>query len=135
MEIKVSTGLVDYDLGGKVTVSINPTDITFGDKLYDAIEQMSALQEEPLPEGDDTKEVLKKMIEKDRRAREIIDNLFEKEVCRPLYDTVSVFAIADGLPLWANLLLAILEQMRTGAEKRRAELEKKIKKYTDKYEV
>ena len=134
MEIKVNTGLVDYDLGGKVTVSLNPTDLSFGDRLYDAIDKMSALQDEPVPEGE-TKEVLVAMIDKDRRAREIIDGLFEKEVCRPLYGTISLFAIADGLPLWANLLMAILEQMQIGAEKRRAEVEKKIKKYTDKYAV
>ena len=133
MEIKVNTGLVDYDLGGKVTVSLNPTDVMFGDKLFDAIDELCNISDEPLP--DDTKEMLTVLLDRDKRAREIIDNLFGKEVCRPLYDTISVFAIADGLPLWANLLIAILEQMQTGAEKRYAEVEKKIKKYTAKYEV
>lgn len=134
MEIKVNTGLVDYDLGGKVTISINPTDISFGNKLLEVINELCDLQDAPLPEGD-ARDTLGVLLDRDATARGIIDGLFGKEVCRPLYDTVSVFAIADGLPLWANLLLAIMEEMRVGSEERYAEVEKKIKKYTEKYEV
>ncbi len=133
MEIKVNTGLVDYDLGGKVTVSFNPTDVGFGGRLYDAITALADVQDETMPEKD-PKKAIEWLMEKDRKGREIIDNLFEKEVCKPLYDTISIFAFADGLPLWANLLLAIMDQMNDSVVKQRAEVEKRIKKYTAKYE-
>ena len=132
MEIKVNTGLVEYDLGGKVTVSFNPTDAVFGKKLYEAVGALADLQDEKMPEGD-AKELLIWMMDKDEKGREIIDNLFDKEVCKPLYDTISVFAFADGLPLWANLLLAMLDQMNDSTSKQREEAKKRISKYTAKY--
>lgn len=133
MEIKVNTGLVTYNLGGKVEVAFNPTDMAFGDRLLKAIDGLCELQEKPYP--DDTKELLADMLKRDAEARELIDELFEKEVCKPLYGTISVFALADGLPLWANLLTAILKQMNEGSEKRMKEAEARIAKYTKGYEL
>ena len=131
MEIKVNTGLVDYDLGGKVTVSFNPTDMVFGQKMSDTIDELIAMHEAPMPE--ETNEILKEIIRRDKEARVLIDSLFDKEVCDPLYGTISVFAISDGFPLWANLLMALLEEMNTGADKAVKEMQKRIQKYTGKY--
>ena len=132
MEIKVNTGLVTYNLGGKVEVEFNPTDIAFGDRIYRAIDALCAIQERAYPE--ETRDFLAFMMENDEEARDIIDGLFDKEVCRPLFGLVSVFALADGLPLWANLLMAILQQMKEGSDKRIKEVEKKIAKYTKDYD-
>ncbi|MBR2680490.1 MAG: hypothetical protein IKE23_07020 [Exiguobacterium sp.] len=133
MEIKVNTGLITYNLGGKVEVAFNPTDMSFGDRLYKAIGTLCALQEKPLTEN--TEDLLADMLARDKEARAVLDGLFEKEVCKPLYDTISVFALADGLPLWANLLLAIMGQMQEGSSKRMKEAEARIKKYTKDYEL
>ncbi len=131
MEIKVNTGLVDFDLGGKVTVSFNPTDMVFGQKMNKTIEGLIEIHERPLPE--DTTETLAEIVKRDAEARGLIDGLFGKEVCAPLYGTISVFAICDGFPLWANLLTALLEEMDAGAEQSVKDMQKRISKYTNKY--
>ena len=131
MEIKVNTGLVDYDLGGKVTVSFNPTDAAFGKAISDAIERIIALHDAPLPEESDA--LLGEILRRDEEARGIIDNIFGKEVCAPLFGTISVFAIADGFPLWTNLLMAFVDQMNEAGAKAAADIQKRINKYTKKY--
>ena len=132
-EIKLNTGVVDYDLAGKVTVSFNPTDMMFGKKLGDAIDKLIEIHERPKAEGADTKAIFEEILSRDAEARGIIDDLFGKEVCAPLFGTLSVFAIADGFPLWAGLLASIVDEMDASADKAVADMQKRISKYTNKY--
>jgi hypothetical protein len=71
----------------------------------------------------------------DTKMRDIIDALFGMDVCTPLFGEMNLFASAGGLPVWANLMLAIADEVQMCMQ---GELEKRndrIKKYTEKYRV
>lgn len=69
----------------------------------------------------------------DAEMRETIDGVFEQPVCEPLFGNVSVYAIADGAPLWMNLMVAIVDELDEGIKREKAFHSEKLAKYTKKY--
>lgn len=56
-----------------------------------------------------------------------------KEICEPLFGSVNLFASSGGLPLWANLLLALADEIRSVMQGELAAREQRIAKYVEKY--
>ena len=135
-ELNFDLGLNEYDLGGKVTVQFNPTDVSFLEKLSESFATLDRIQEEVKREEiSDEKDVYNLAKNLDTKMREIIDALFGQDVCTPLFGEMNLFASAGGLPVWANLMLAIADEVQASMQ---GELEKrndKIRKYTEKYHV
>jgi len=135
-ELNFDLGLNEYDLGGKVTVQFNPTDVSFLEKLSESFATLDRIQEEVKREEiSDEKDVYNLAKNLDIKMREIIDALFGQDVCTPLFGEMNLFASAGGLPVWANLMLAIADEVQASMQ---GELEKrndKIRKYTEKYHV
>ena len=135
-ELNFDLGLNEYDLGGKVTVQFNPTDVSFLEKLSESFATLDRIQEEVKREEiSDEKDVYNLAKNLDTRMREIVDALFGMDVCTPLFGEMNLFASAGGLPVWANLMLAIADEVQASMQ---GELEKrndKIRKYTEKYHV
>ena len=135
-ELNFDLGLNEYDLGGKVTVRFNPTDVSFLEKLSESFATLDRIQEEVKREEiTDEKDVYNLAKNLDTKMREIINSLFGQDVCTPLFGEMNLFASAGGLPVWANLMLAIADEVQASMQ---GELEKrndKIRKYTEKYHV
>ena len=135
-ELNFDLGLNEYDLGGKVTVQFNPTDVSFLEKLSESFATLDRIQEEVKREEiSDEKDVYNLAKNLDTKMREIINSLFGQDVCTPLFGEMNLFASAGGLPVWANLMLAIADEVQASMQ---GELEKrndKIRKYTEKYHV
>ena len=135
-ELNFDLGLNEYDLGGKVTVRFNPTDVSFLEKLSESFATLDRIQEEVKREEiSDEKDVYNLAKNLDTKMRDIIDALFGMDVCTPLFGEMNLFASAGGLPVWANLMLAIADEVQASMQ---GELEKrndKIRKYTEKYHV
>ena len=137
-ELSFDLGLNEYDLGGKVTVRFNPTDVGFIEKLSESFASLDQIQEEirqSKEEITDEKEVYRLAKNLDSRMREIINALFDKDVCTPLFGEMNLFASAGGLPVWANLMLAIAEEVEACMQGELKQREARIKKYTEKYRV
>ena len=129
-------GIVEYDLGGKVTVRFNPTDVGFIEKLFESFASLDRIQEEirkSKEEISDEKKVYRLAKNLDTRMREIINALFGQDVCTPLFGEMNLFASAGGLPVWANLMLAIAEEVETCMQGELKQREARIAKYTAKY--
>ena len=60
-------------------------------------------------------------------------DMFGKEICEPLFGSVNLFASSGGLPLWANLLLALADEIRSVMQGELAAREQRIAKYVEKY--
>ena len=137
-ELKFSDGLEEYSLNGRVTVRFNPTDASFLEKLTSLFSSLDALQEEvsslqaSLPEDDDSA-VLALARDLDGRMRTLLDGFFGEPVCGALFGSMNLFASAGGLPVWANLLLALSEEVETALQGELTAREKRIAKYTAKY--
>ncbi|MER2183686.1 MAG: hypothetical protein ABTA22_09220, partial [Clostridia bacterium] len=122
-ELNFDLGLNEYDLGGKVTVQFNPTDVSFLEKLSESFATLDRIQEEVKREEiSDEKDVYNLAKNLDTKMREIIDTLFGQDVCTPLFGEMNLFASAGGLPVWANLMLAIADEVQASMQ---GELEKR----------
>ena len=135
-ELNFDFGVQEYDLGGKVTVCFNPTDIGFIEKLSDSFSYLDLIQEEvklSKEEVTDEKDVYALAKSLDGKMRDIINALFGQDVCTPLFGEMNLFASAGGLPVWANLMLAIAEEVESSMQGELKQREARIKKYTEKY--
>lgn len=130
------TGVVEYDVNGAATVRFNPTDIGFTERLYDAFTSLDARQDEfqrRIDEiGDDGPEMFAYAKERDAEMRGIIDGLLGEGVSDALFADMNCYALADGMPIWINLMFAIAEEVRDSftAEQRKAD--PRMRKFDDK---
>ena len=101
-ELRINTGVEDYLLAGKVAVSFNPTDMNFLERLSRAFSELDALQEEVRQSREkitDDREVFPIARELDGKMRGILNDLFGKEICEPLFGYMNLFASSGGLPV------------------------------------
>ena len=130
-------GLEEYLLAGKVAVSFNPTDMNFLERLSRAFSELDALQEDVRQSREkitDDREVFPIARELDGKMRGILNGLFGKEVCEPLFGGMNLFASSGGLPVWANLMLAITDEVQSALRGELAAREQRIAKYVEKYQ-
>ncbi len=136
-EISVPDGLEEYRLNDRVTVRFNPTDPVFLEKLSSAFAQLDALQRENAEKREkvtDEGKVFSLARDLDGRMREILNALFGQDVCAPLFGGLNVFASAGGLPLWANLMLAVAAEVQSAMQGELAAREERIARYVSKYQ-
>ena len=135
-QINFDLGLNEYDLGGKVTVKFNPTDVSFLEKLSDSFQYLDLIQEEvklSREEVTDEKDVYNLAKNLDAKMRDIINALFGQDVCTPLFGEMNLFSSAGGLPVWANLMLAIADEVQASMQGELKQREERIAKYVTKY--
>lgn len=135
-ELNFDTGLVTYSLNGQRDITFNPTDSGFAEKLYGAFETLDKRQETYKAEVERTKnsrEVFETARKMDGEMREIIDGVFGSGTCAALFGAMNVYAVADGLPVWANLLLAVMDEIDTSFTREQKATNPRLEKYTKRY--
>lgn len=136
-ELRFDTGLVTYSLNGAIEVAFNATDSDFVERLFDVFDTLDRKQNEYENRVDkmaDKREVFKFMRERDEEMRSDIDLLFNAPVCEACFGRMNVFALADGLPVWCNLMLAVMDQIDTTFAKEQKATNPRISKYTAKWQ-
>ena len=134
--LNISDGLEEYRLNDRVTVRFNPTDLGFLERVAAAFEKLDAIQEEVRASSEkitDEREVFPLARELDAKMRAILNELFDDEICEPLFGSMNLFASSGGLPVWANLMLAVTEEINTSMEQELSQREQRIAKYVSKY--
>ena len=134
--LSFSDGLEEYRLNDRVTVRFNPTDLGFLEKLSSTFEKLDAIQEEVRASGEsitDEREVFPLARDLDAKMRAILNELFDAEICEPLFGSMNLFASSGGLPVWANLMLAVTEEVQCSMKDELQQREARIAKYVDKY--
>ena len=134
-QLQFSDGLEEYSLNDRVTVRFNPTDASFLERLAELFSSLDALQEEVSALQDSTpeEEVFPLAKSLDGRMRDLLDGFFGTPVCGSLFGSMNLFASAGGLPVWANLLLALTEEVEAAMQGELSAREARIAKYTSKY--
>ena len=134
--ISIPTGLVTYDINGVCQISFNPTDALFAERLYSAFDTLDTRQEDyqsRIEKAANTKAIFEVARALDAEMREIIDNTLGKGVSDALFKDMNVYAMADGLPVWANLFLALMDEMDTGYVHEQRKTSPRLDKYIGKY--
>lgn len=135
-DLRIETGVVSFNINDKVTIEFNPTDAEFVEKIFDVFNSMDERQERYqtlVQKTANKKEVFEIARRESNEMREVIDTLFEQPVCEPLFGKMNVLALGDGLPVWANLMLAIFDQIDTTFAREQKATNQRIKKYTERW--
>ena len=136
-ELNFESGLVTYSINGVCEVSFNPTDSNFVERLYTTFEELDRKQDEykaQVEKLSDKREIFDYVHERDAEMRGMIDGLFATPVCDALFGSMNVYAIANGLPVWCNFLLAAMDEVDTTFTKEQKATNPRIAKYTAKYQ-
>lgn len=115
-DLIVDTGLVTYNINGSCQFSFNPTDSGFVEKLFNAFDTLDKKQDAYKAEVEKTankREVFETARKMDEEMRDIINDVFGFDICTALFGEMNVYALADGLPVWANLMLSIMDEVDT----------------------
>ena len=141
--INFDIGIKEYaipGLNGDYTVRINPTDLTFVERVFSVFEQMDAKQEEYdklLTDAKDTKDVFEIYHRFESEMRGMINGVFRDEnAAEGIFgkeNEYTVFALAGGLPLWTNLMLALIDECDERFTKEKKATNPRIQKYIDKF--
>lgn len=143
-EIVFESGLSEFTLknaqtGATSVVYFNPTDSAFVERLFDAFNALDGKQEAYADEAEkarlskDNKKVFNLARQRDVEMREILDGIFEKPISDEAFGAMNVYAMANGLPVWANLVLAVMDEIDTTFAREQKATDARIKKYTAKY--
>ena len=136
MEITVDTGIREFNLGGKVSVWFNPSDVFFAERIFEAFRTLEDKQNEYTDRlrniGEDPK-IFQFGHELDKDMRERVNSIFGQDVVTPLIGDCNVYALAGGLPIWANILTAVLDVMDDTVKEETKKSKQRVGKYTNKY--
>lgn len=135
-EIRFDTGIVAFNINDAVTIEFNPTDSEVVEKIYNTFEELDKKQDAYKAEVErcaDKKEIFEIARRRDQEMRDMLDGLFGEPICAPLFGTMNVYAMADGLPVWCNLMLAVIDQIDTTFSRQKKLTDPRIKKYTERW--
>lgn len=135
-ELNFESGLVTYSLNGKCEVSFNPTDSNFIERLYATFEELDRKQEQyksDIEKMADKRKTFDYAKERDAEMRGMLDEVFGVPVSDALFGEMNVYALAGGVPVWCNLMLAIMDEIDTTFAREQKATNPRIAKYTAKY--
>lgn len=135
-ELNFETGLVEYRVNGNAVVRFNPTDSNFVKRLFDAYETLDSKQEfykKRVETIADKREVFIFAKEQDEEMRGIIDGLFAEPVSEAIFGALNVYALADGLPVWCNLMFAVMDEIDTSFAREQKATNPRLEVYRKKW--
>lgn len=136
-EIRFDTGLVSYNINGAATVVFNPTDTAFVERLFktfDTLDQQQEAYKKEIEGVDDKRKIFDIARERDAAMRSMIDEALGAPVCDEIFGGMNVYAMADGLPVWCNLMLAIIDEIDTSFATEQKKTNPRLAKYTARYQ-
>lgn len=134
-DLSINIGVEEYIINGKAKVLLNPTDPAFVSRLYN---RFSELEEQDKAWRDkisklEGAEVLNAWEEGDQLFRAAVDDVLGEGTCETICGSVSVLAMADGAPIWMNILLGIIDVIDSGVAREEKAKNPKLQKYLSKY--
>lgn len=136
-ELNFETGLVEFSVNGKATVSFNPTDSNFIERLYATFEELDRKQEQyksDIEKMADKRKIFDYAKERDAEMRGMLDEVFGAPVSDALFGEMNVYALAGGVPVWCNLMLAVMDEIDTTFTREQKATNPRIAKYLSKYQ-
>ena len=137
-DIRFETGVVTYNINEAFEVAFNPTDSAFVKRLFDAFDYLDKKQDaykEEVEKISDKKKIFEISEARDKEMREIVDGVFNAPVCDAVFGCMNVYAYANGLPVWCNLMLAVMDEIDTTFAREQKATNARIAKYTQKYKI
>ena len=134
-ELNFDTGLVTYKVNGQCEITFNPADVAFVKRLFNTFDGLSKRQDDiDVENGEIDGTALFDLAEqREKEMRAEIDDIFGDNVCDKIFGKVSVYALAGGLPLWCNFLMAVIDKIDAAIEDEQKLASPRVAKYMAKY--
>lgn len=134
-QLTMNNGVKAYAVNGiENALYFNPLDADFAKRILDAIPKCQKIMENKQISTDDEAEVLfAKLREADKEIRAAIDEAFGQPLCEKIFTETRVTALADGFPLWLNLILAVVDEIDASISRVDKQSSEKLQYYTGKY--
>ena len=137
MELNFDNGVQEYTVNGEENaLRLNPSDAEMLRKVYLAMKDLDGKQKSRSEDGkgnDDIHAVFDRLHALDQEMRSILDGLFGDGLCDRIFGEMSLYAMADGLPVWENFLLAVIDLFEDSVKREAALSDKRIQKHVQKY--
>ena len=117
--------------------ALTPPTAFFAERLFRTFDALDRKQEDYQAEIDrlsDNREVFEIARARDAEMRAMVDEALGAPVCDAVFGGMNVYAVADGLPVWCNLMLAIFDLIDTTFAAEQKKTTPRIAKYTAKYQ-
>lgn len=114
-DIRFDTGVQSFQINGGVSVEFNPTDSEFAKSCFRCSKSWNpgSMNTQNAPKTRRTRKNSRFGRSVRRGDSRKIDGIFGKPICTEVFRT-NVMALANGLPVWANLMLAVIDEMDAG---------------------
>lgn len=134
-ELNFDTGLVTYMVNGKCEISFNPADVAFVDRLFKTFDGLAQRQDYAEIEKQEASgaDLFALAEQRDKYMREQIDSIFGEPVSDSIFGNMSVYALAGGLPLWCNFLMAVVDEIDEAIQEEQRAASPRVDKYMAKY--
>lgn len=135
-ELNFDTGLVTFSINGKAEATFNPTDSAFVERLFQTFDKLDGKQETyktRVEAAKGNREIFDVAREMDAEMRELLDGALGAPVCDRVFGGMNVYALAEGLPVWCNLMFAVMDQIDTTFAQEQKKTNPRIQKYTSRY--
>ena len=134
-ELTVEDGLVCLSINGKSETIFNPTDFGFIERLFRVFDTLDARQAdmEAKIKGAEPRKIFEIARSADSEMRELVDSVMGAGTCAAQFGDMNVYAYAEGLPVWANLLFAVMDRCEGEMVTQQKLTRPRLEKYTAKY--
>lgn len=137
MELNFANGVQSYTVNGvKDALRLNPADAEMLRKVYLSLKDLEGKQKEQAEareESGDIQAVFDRLHALDQEMRGVLDGLFGDGLCEKIFGEMSLYALADGFPVWENFLLAVIDLFDDSVKREAALSDKRIQKHVQKY--
>lgn len=135
-KLNYSTGVKEFEVAGG-TIRFNPADNAFVHRLFDCFEKLSQRQDEGEKENEelaaDGEKLFEAIEDKEVEMRNCIEEVFGKGSAKKIFPDTGLYALADGLPVWTNFLLAVIDLVDASVADEQKNANPRIDFYMKKY--
>lgn len=134
-ELTLDDGLLCLSINGKSETIFNPTDFGFVEKIFHVFDVLDGKQSklEAQIKSAEPRKIFEIAREADTEMRELVDGVMGAGTCAAQFGDVNVYAYAEGLPLWCNLLFAVMDRCDEELVAQQKKTNPRLEKYTAKY--
>ena len=134
--LNVNTGIITYTVNDSCEISFNPTNPEFAGKIVRAFQRCTEIAQGAKENYGEDFEALMALTEKmDAETRKEIDAAFDEPVCDKVFGRTNVLSFAGGLPVWANFLMVVIDEIDRNLPEEEKKARPAVQKYVKKYET
>lgn len=133
--LNFQTGKRPYTVNDGAVIYFDPSDAQFAGRIIKAFQNCSKIQNNGTSQPADIDELVAATEKMVLNIKTEIDGAFGDQVCDKVFGGSSPIAIADGLPVWTNFLMAVIDEIDRNTPDDQARTKARVQQYMTHYEM